>query len=199
MKEKLAQSLSELGAVKTDLDIEKTLVREMTQQVMEHDAERAGLITEVIPYACRALVDSDEVGQWLGPVISANRDEERALVLEEFQALGLVDLATRPDYVSDASVGIAKAIQDYKCAEFSFVEKLSAKPQASFRDLLLIEPLKLQVPVQPPVPPTADAGVDPAVDPVSSAANPVPPAAAHSEPASLNPQKELSVGNASTA
>ena len=194
VKEKLAQSLSELGAVKTDLDIEKTLVREMTQQVLEHDAERAGLITEVIPYACRALVDSDEVGQWLGPVISANRDEERALVLEEFQALGLVDLATRADYVSDASAGIAKAIQDYKCAEFPFVEKLSAKPQASFRDLLLIQPLKLQEPVQPSVPPTASADVGPSATPLSPATAPV----SHSEPASLNPQKELSAGNAST-
>ena len=32
-KDKLAQSLSELGAMKVDLDIEKTLVRELTQQV----------------------------------------------------------------------------------------------------------------------------------------------------------------------
>jgi len=157
-KDKLAQSLSKLGVMKVDLDIERTLVKELTQQVQDHDAERAGLITEVIPYACRALVDSDEVGQWFGPVISANRDEERAIILREFHLKGWVDLSAQTDYVEDATAKIEKAVQDYKCAEFPFVDKLAANPQASYHDLLLLKPSKLQAPVYANVP--ADVNVD---------------------------------------
>lgn len=171
VKSKLAQSLSELGQEKANADMSLSMVEELTRKVQELGAERAGLITEVILYVCRALVDSDELGQWIGQVISCNRDDERAMILKEFGEKGLVNLQERDDYDPNVAVKIEKAVQDYRCAEFPFVEKLSSDPLASYHELLAIKPGKIQ---QAPVsaPPGSSAHIppqDPPVDDVSAA------------------------------
>jgi len=99
VKVKLADTLS-------DLDMEKKVTAELSKSLDFLVAERAGLISEVIPYACRALLDSPELGRVLAEVISANRDDERAMVLKDLSDKGQVDLSLCTSFKADTEAAI---------------------------------------------------------------------------------------------
>ena len=137
--EQFVETKAKLADALSDLDMEKKVSIELSKSLDALVVERTGLITEVIPYACRTLLDSPELGKILAEVISANRDDERSLVLKDLSDKGQIDLSST-SFKTDTEAAIQKAVSDYRCAEFPFVNKLSSDPAASFRDLLQIQP-----------------------------------------------------------
>jgi chromosome segregation ATPase len=133
LKEEIQAEKAKTELLKAEASADKATIDALRQ-------DRVRLLSEYVPHVCKSLLASPDVLQSIGEAITANREEERSRVLEEFQADGQVDLTTRADYKPEASQKVISSAQEWETAAFPCIEAFSVNPDASVDDLLKIKP-----------------------------------------------------------